>query len=114
MVSCLECRIKGLIMSFSIVHQVIGENNKMRKLLEFSIENIILYSYNICFYVFFYLGLDFSTSVNLPRSHGWQTRGLILATITTTAPSTAAQQAMETATATSLPTVAQVRDAERA
>jgi hypothetical protein len=46
------------------------------------------------------LGQDFSTSVNLPHNHGWQTHGPTLATITMTAPSAAALQAMGTATAT--------------
>lgn len=57
----------------------------------------------------FSLGQDFSTSASLPHSPGWQTHGLILVTTTMTAPSTAVQPAAGTATATSPPTVAQVR-----
>lgn len=112
--SCLVCKIKIIIISFSIVDSIICENNEMKSLLEFCIGNIICYLYNIDFYIFFSLGQDFSTSVNLPRSHGWQTRGLILATTTMTAPSIAVQPAMGTAIATWLLIVAQVRDTEPA
>lgn len=64
--------------------------------------------------IFFSLGQDFSTSVSLPHSHGWQTPGLTQGTTTMTAPSIAAQQATGTATATWPHIVAQVRGSETA
>ena len=111
--SCLVYKIKRLVISFGIIDQIICEDNKMENGLEFWIGNVICYLYNTCFYAcLFSLGQDFSTSVNLPHSHGWQTHGLTLATITMTAPSIAARQAVATVTATWPRIVAQVRGTE--
>ena len=99
--------------SFSIIDQVICEDNKMENGLEFWIGNVTCYLYNTCFYkCFFSLGQDFSTSVNLPRSRGWQTHGLTLGITAVTAPSIAARQAMGTVMATWPRIVAQVRGTE--